>query len=312
MFPLAYQEIAGARKNVSLAYTLEARGEGERSARSGREAAGSARSLWLQGRRLRFHAALGLGPGSLYFFRVHRRNGNDQGQGIAIDGSGNVYVTGFTQATETSFPETVGPDLTHNGDYDAFVAKVDASGTSLAYCGYIGGSADDRGYGIAVDASGNAYVTGYAASTQTSFPVLAGYDMTHNGLNDAFAAKVSAAGALVYCTYLGGSANDAGCGIAVDGSGNAYIAGYTASSEATFCEITGPDISYNGGSFDAFVCKLNSSGTGRHYCGYIGGSGDEYGRAIAVDASGNAYVTGETSSNEATFPGRRRPGLDVL
>ncbi len=92
-------------------------------------------------------------------------------------------------------------------------------------------------------------MTGHTAFHPDNFPVVAGYDMTHNGLYDAFVAKVNAAGtALVYCTYLGGSADDIGIGIAIDGSGNAYIAGYTGSTEATFCEITGPDISFNGGT----------------------------------------------------------------
>ena len=308
--PMAYQEIAGERKPVSLSYKLDSRAEGDHSPGLKRTPAGEAYAYGFEVGSYDSTQTLVLDPALFNFSGFIGGMNNDQGRGIAVDGSGNVYVTGFTQATETSFPETVGPDLSHNGDYDAFVAKVNASGTSLAYCGYIGGTADDRGYGIAVDASGNAYVTGYAASTQTSFPVLAGYDMLHNGLNDAFVAKVNAAGdALVYCTYLGGSADDVGSGIAVDGLGNAFVAGYTGSSEATFCEFMGPDLTYNGGTYDAFVCKLNASGTGRFYCGYIGGSSDEVGRAVAVDASGNAYVTGDTSSNETTFPELVGPDL---
>ncbi len=135
--------------------------------------------------------------------------------------------------------------------------------------------------------------------------------MTHNGLKDAFIAKVNASGsALTYCTYIGGSADDVANGIAVDGLGNAYIGGSTGSSVATFCEITGPDLSFNGGTTDAFVCKLNAAGNGRVYCGYIGGDGEESVNGIAVDGSGNAYVAGNTSSREPTFPGRRRPVPD--
>ena len=95
--------------------------------------------------------------------------------GIAVDGAGNAYVTGDTASTEATFPVTVGPDLTHNGgDYDAFVAKVNAAGTALVYCGYIGGSGQDHGNGIAVDGAGNAYVTGNTASTEATFPVTVG------------------------------------------------------------------------------------------------------------------------------------------
>ena len=108
---------------------------------------------------------------------------------------------------------TVGPDLTYNGgSCDAFVAKVNAAGTALVYCGYIGGSGDDYGCGIAVDSAGNAYVTGYTSSTEATFPVTVGPDLTYNGgTSDAFVAKVNAAGtALVYCGYIGGSGDDLG------------------------------------------------------------------------------------------------------
>jgi len=227
----------------------------------------------------------------------------DCGYGIAVDSSGNAYITGFTESTEAIFPVIGGPDLTFNGSYDAFVAKVNASGTALVYCGYIGGSESDFGRGIAVDGSGNAYVTGYTSSTQATFPVTGGPDPTYNGGTDAFVAKVNASGtALVYCGYIGGSDLDYGYGIAVDGSGNAYVAGLAFSTQATFPVIGGPDLTYNGGSSDAFVAKVNASGTSLVYCGYIGGSDNDEGYGIAVDGSGNAYVTGCTSSTEATFP----------
>ena len=118
-------------------------------------------------------------------------------------------------------------------------------------------------------------------------------------------AKVNASGtSLVYCGYIGGSGDDHGHGVAVDGSGNAYVTGETLSTEATFPVIGGPDLTYNdngGGDGDAFVAKVNASGTGLVYCGYIGGSGNESGSGIAVDASGNAYVTGDTDSTQAHF-----------
>ncbi len=139
---------------------------------------------------------------------------------------------------------TVGPDLTQNGDADAFVAKVNASGTALIYCGFIGGSSEEGSYGIAVDGSGNAYVTGDTTSTQSTFPIKTGPDLTQNGAYDAFIAKVNAPGtALVFCGYIGGLSDDSSSGIAVDGSGNAYVTGYTRSPRRHLScrRRTGPD-----------------------------------------------------------------------
>ena len=168
----------------------------------------------------------------------------------------------------------VGPDLTLNGVTDAFVAKVNAAGTALDYCGYIGGSATDRGRGIAVDASGRAYVFGGAESSEASFPVTVGPDLTHNGLRDAFVARVNAAGtALDYCGYIGGAGNENASAIAVTAGGIAYVGGDTPSTETTFPVTVGPDLSYNGGGADGFVAKVNAAGTGLDYCGYIGGIG---------------------------------------
>jgi uncharacterized repeat protein (TIGR01451 family) len=232
---------------------------------------------------------------------------DDLGMGIAVDGSGNAYVTGYTYSGEGTFPVRVGPSLTASGYSDVFVAKISAAGTALVYCGYIGGSNDDLGMGIAVDGSGNAYVTGYTYSDEGTFPVAVGPDLTFNDESeqaDAFVAKVNAAGtALVYCGYIGGSYRTMGRGIAVDGSGNAYVAGCTSSDQTTFPVIVGPDLTYNGrNDTDAFVAKVNATGTALVYCGYIGGSGDDFALDIALDASRNAYVTGYTTSDQTTFP----------
>ena len=238
-------------------------------------------------------------------------SGDESGSGIAVDGSGHAYVTGWTASTEQSFPVTVGPDLTYNGgSYDAFVAKVTASGTGLVYCGYIGGSGIESGSGIAVDGSGNAYVAGETYSAEQTFPVTVGPDLTHNGgLSDAFVAKLAASGSsLLYCGYIGGSIGDFGSGIAIDGSGNAYVTGTTGSTEQTFPVAMGPDLTFNGGA-DAFVAKVNATGTGLVYCGYIGGSIGDFGSGIAIDGSGNAYVTGTTGSTEQTFPVAMGPDL---
>jgi hypothetical protein len=238
----------------------------------------------------------------------------DTGEGIAVDALGNVYVTGSTNSNETTFPVTGGPDLSHNGSSDIFVAKVNAAGTALVYCGYIGGSSSESGMGIAVDSAGNAYLTGFTGSSEATFPVTVGPDLTHYSGNDCFVAKVNAAGtALVYCGYIGGWMEDFGYGIAVDGSGNAYVAGQTESNETTlpFPVTVGPDLTFNGafGDADGFVAKVNAAGTALLYCGYIGGSSRESCSEIAVDGSGNAYITGWTYSTEATFPVTVGPDL---
>ncbi|OGD21680.1 MAG: hypothetical protein A2W03_17240 [Candidatus Aminicenantes bacterium RBG_16_63_16] len=235
-------------------------------------------------------------------------SGLDYGFDIGVDGSGNAYLAGMANSTQTTFPETVGPDLTHNGDYDAFVAKVNASGTALSYCGYIGGSSTDYGYGIAVGTTGNAYVGGYALSTQTTFPEVVGPDLTHNGSADAFVAKVTTAGAISYCGYLGGSDADWCEDIAIDSSENAYLTGSTYSSQATFPEAVGPDLTHNGGQ-DAFIAKVSSAGTAILYCGYLGGSSADVGYNIAADARGNVYLAGNTESDQATFPVLLGPDL---
>jgi hypothetical protein len=242
----------------------------------------------------------------------------DYGSGIAVDGAGNAYVVGTTYSSEAEgFPVAVGPDLTYNGagvlGGDVFVAKVNAAGTGLVYAGYIGGSDEDNGYGIAVDGAGNAYVVGRTDSSEAEeFPVTVGPDLTHNGGDsDAFVAEVNAAGTgLVYCGYIGGSYWDCGSGIAVDGAGSAYVVGSIESTEAEGFPLTvGPDLTHNG-DLDAFVAKVSAAGTALAYCGYIGGSGDDYGAGIAVDEAGNAYVVGGTWSTEAGgFPVTVGPDL---
>jgi len=178
---------------------------------------------------------------------------NDEGRGIAIDSSGNAYVTGGTFSSD--FPVKEGPDTSHNGNWDAFVAKVDASGKNLVYSGFLGGSDMDEGLGIAVDSFGNAYVTGYTFSS--AFPTKEGPDTSYNDGGDAFVAKVKSDGTgLVYSGFLGGSGSDRGWGIAVDSFGNAYITGDTWSSD--FPAIVGPDLDFNGGYYDAFVAKVGA------------------------------------------------------
>jgi hypothetical protein len=225
----------------------------------------------------------------------------DEGNAIAVDGSGNAYVTGSTWST--SYDVTPGAfQTTNGGSWDVFVTKLNATGTALVYSTYIGGSDYDEGNAIAVDGSGNAYVTGETYSA--NYDVTPGaFQTTNEGGQDVFMTKLNATGtALVYSTYIGGSGDERGLAIAVDGSGNAYVTGRTSS---TNYDVTpGAFQTTNGGNTDVFVTKLNATGTALVYSTYIGGSEGEVGHGIAVDGSGNAYVTGSTSStNYPVTPG---------
>lgn len=235
----------------------------------------------------------------------------DVGVDVAVDGAGCAYVVGQTSSSEATFPVLNGPDSTFAGSSDAFIAKVNAAGTSLVYAGYIGGSGDDTGYSVAVDSSGQAYVVGPTSSSESTFPVLVGPDLTFNdGVNvsDGFVAKLDATGtALLYCGYIGGDEDDGAYGVAVDSAGQAFVTGQTGSMESTFPDgdgfgsLGGPDTTFNGDR-DAFVAKVNAAGTALMYAGYVGGSDGESGSDIDVDAAGCAFLTGMTTSSEATFP----------
>jgi hypothetical protein len=177
-----------------------------------------------------------------------------------------------------------------------FVTKLNASGTALLYSTYLGGSLTDLVSSIAVDGAGQAYVTGLTDSTD--FPTATPLQATLGGPQDAFVTALSATGAsLLYSTYLGGHSDEGGSDIAVDGAGQAYVTGFTGSTDFPTAV---PLQTTLGGVGDAFVMKLSATGTNLLYSTYLGGSGDDVGRSIAVDGAGQAYVTGETGS--ANFP----------
>ena len=238
-------------------------------------------------------------------------SGSEIANGIAVDNDGNAYVTGSTESGAASFPVTVGPNLVYGGgNTDAFVAKVNATGTALVYAGFVGGSESDSAAGIAVDSDGHAYVAGDTFSTEASFPVQTGPDLTFNGVRDAFVTKVNPSGtALIYAGYIGGSSFDVGSGIAVDAGGHAYVVGHTGSDEGTFLTVAGPDLTFNGGGQDAFIAKVDNLGGTLQYAGFVGGTGFEFGRGVAVDAAGRAYITGDTNSQEGSFPVAVGPDL---
>ena len=220
-------------------------------------------------------------------------SGFDSATALAVDSAGAAYVAGFTESYD--FPAANPEQNSNAGGNDAFVAKFNLSGNGLVYCTYVGGSADDRAYGIAVDGTGSAYVTGTTISA--NFPVRNALQSHLAGGRNAFVLKLNPAGnTLVYSTYLGGNASDNGNGIAVDAAGDAYVVGDTTSVNFP---ATGMQRANHGGQ-DAFVAKLSADGSSLLYSTYLGGGNDDRGAGIAVDASGSAYITGSTYS--ADFP----------
>ena len=264
----------------------------------------------------------------LLFLTYFGGSGDETANGIAVDGTGAVYITGETESSETSspnpFPVLTGPFTTKSGGVDAFVAKISGSdGGTLEYSGFVGGNDDDRGNAIALEpgctAPCEAYIAGETGSGEGSFPVTAGPDLTHNSGIDGFVAKVKDDGSgLVYAGYIGGGDTDRANGIAVDSAGKAYVAGETKSGEGSFPDgngfgvVDGHDQTQNGG-FDAFVVRVKDDGTGLEYATYIGGANDDRANAIAI-APGcaspcRAFVVGETSSDQTTFPDKSGPDV---
>jgi hypothetical protein len=272
--PVIYQEAEGGRRPVEGGYTLDGARVRFRVA------------AWDASRPLVIDPVLGY---STYLGGAS----NDQGFGVVVDALGNAYVTGSTISSD--FPVSAGAlQLTRSVDTDVFVAKLDATGTTLLYSTYLGGSGADAGNAIAVDTGGNAYVTG--TTTSNNFPVVNAFQTTTRGGSEAFVAKLDPDGsALVYSTYLGSNTEDFAFGIAVDGSGNAYVTGSTASpsfpnNNAITCLGT-----KRTGS-DAFVARVAAAGNALDYCAFLGGSGEDSGQAIVADSAGSVWVAGATTS----------------
>ncbi|HJU05761.1 MAG TPA: tandem-95 repeat protein [Nitrospiraceae bacterium] len=258
---------------------------------------------------------------------TEERDGNANGDLIAVDDAGNAYVGGTTLSSD--FPTTSGAyDTTPNGAQDGFVTKLDAGG-AIVYSTYLGGSRSDSIYAIAVDSARQVYVTGVTRSASTTIDA-ANYPTTPGAFQrttlpgpnspvDAFVSKLNPAGnGLIYSTYLSGIFEDSGRGIAVDQQGYAYVTGATGTHIDSFGRVSGgfpngftteqgfmPWVGTfqdgpTGANADAFVTKVNLTGTGLIYSRYLGGSTTDVGQAIAIDGSSNAYVTGATIS--ANFP----------
>lgn len=232
--------------------------------------------------------------GALVYSTYLGGSATDRAYGVAVDGSGNAYLTGSTGSA--NFPTVNAAQSGNAGLTDAFIAKLNATGSALLYSTYLGGGNDDYGNDIAVSA-GRAYVVG--DTTSIDLPTVDGFQPAFGGgSTDAFVVKLDATGsALTYLTYLGGNDLDQGHAIAVDGLGRAVVTGKTASLNYPTVAAFQPSI---GGGIDAFVTKLTATGLALSYSSYLGGSASEEGNGVALDEVGNAYLTGSTSS--ANYP----------
>ena len=271
--PVAYQEIGGERRAVASRYAL---------------LEGGCVGLRLGDYDRRF--PLVVDPEVGYSYPVADAGRDISLFGLAVDATGASYVVGSVKTANDS------------GAFagDVFVAKLNPEGTALVYSTTIGGSNTDTARDVAVDAAGNAYVTGETESND--FPATAGAFQTTRGSSnstpDAFVVKVGPAGdAVVYASYLGGAATDLGNGVAVDQAGNAYLTGTTSS---TNFPVAAASQATSGGSFDAFLTKVNPAGSARVYSTYLGGSESDGAAEIALDAAGSVYLTGGTFSTN--FP----------
>ena len=291
--PIAYQEQGGSAQPVSARFMLEANN------------------------RVSFELGaydhtreLVIDPSVSYAYSTYLGGSlEDDGYGIAVDSSGNAYVTG--QTASANFPTIPGGYQTTNkgggGTFDVFVSKIAADGSSLIYSTYVGGTGDDSGNAIAVDASGDAFVTGGTASAD--FPVTAGVvqpTLGTSATDNAFIFELNPGGtSLAYSTYLGGTVSDGALGIAVDGSGNVYVAGKTTSSDFPVFPVAAPLQAYVSGSHSSgFVSELNPTATALTFSTYIGGGTGDAADGIALDSADNVYVAGETfSSNFYVTPG---------
>lgn len=245
-----------------------------------------------------FVAKINAGGTALEYATYLGGTGTDEALRVAINALGEAHVVGLTASAD--FPTTAGvAQRVIGGGTDAFVTRLNATGSALVFSTFLGGSDEDVALGVALDGLGAVYVTGRTASVD--FPTGTPLQATLAGSRDAFVTKLTALGVGVYSTYLGGAATDSGSGIAVSAAGEAYVAGVTTS--ADFPTTAGVVQGVFGGGEDAFVVRLNAAGGALIYGTYLGGTGTDGATSLAIDGSGNAYVTGTATADFPTTAG---------
>ncbi len=228
---------------------------------------------------------------SLVWATYYGGSSSDYGAGCTVDTSKNLYLAGYSNST-TAIASGGYQNSFGGGNYDAFLVKFNPSGTRL-WATYYGGSDDDQGKYCALDANGNIYLTGQTRSSSNI--ASSGHQNSLGGNEDGFLVKFNASGTRIWATYYGNTGDDYGNSIAIDVSGNIYLAGYT-SSTSSIASGGHQNTIGGGGNLDAFLAKFNTSGT-RIWATYYGGSGTEWGNFCSTDASGNVYLAGGTNSN---------------
>lgn len=222
----------------------------------------------------------------------------DTGYALALDPEGDVIVVG--QTFSTNYPTTTGAyDVSYNSGGDVFVAKLDASGRILLWSTFLGGSAEDRGWAIAIDPSGHPIISGFTASSD--FPTIVGsFDTTYNGGYDGFVTKLSSSGGgLFWSTFLGGSLGEIPKALTLDQEGHPVLVGMTNSTD--FPTTAGSyDTVFNGGTWDGFATKLHASGAALIWSSFVGGTGSDYATTLVLDPDGNPVLAGNTYSSD--FP----------
>lgn len=233
---------------------------------------------------------------TLYYSTLVGGSGYDCSLSIAVDSEANAIITGETHSQD--FPTSEALDNHLDGVSDAFLLKLNASGNGIYYSTFLGGARGERGNSLIIDPQGDTYIIGTTSSHD--YPVANAYDDSFNGENDCFITKINPSGdVLLYSSYVGGSDTDRASALAIDAFGNAFVTGFTESSD--FPVVKAYDSTYNDRfGADCFVYKDNCRGEGLSYSTFIGGSSEEYSTSIAIDSTGEVYVVGTTSSTD--FP----------
>ena len=251
-----------------------------------------------------FVAKLTASDSNLVYSTFLGGSGDDRGQSVAVDSSGNAIVVGVTASVDFPVVNAIQTNFA-GGLYDIFVTKLSPDGATKQFSTYLGDTGDDEAFRVALDGAGYAYLTGLSTSTNfaalTNFPSARMLNTNQSGGEDAFVMKLDPNGTnVIYWTFLGGVSNDEGWSIAVDNPGNAYVVGRTSSTNFPAVNAYQSTL---GGLNDVFVARLNASGTALDYSTYLGGLFADEGHGIAVDNAGNAYISGMTASTDlAVYP----------